>query len=436
MFGVLRWRIRLTLWLAAAVAGLVTVGFTLLSDLAQEVFRHWYGAYPWAPFLLTPALGMLIVWATKSWLPGTQGSGIPQVIAAARLSTRSAVSVRLVSLRIAFGKIGLVATGLLGGFSIGREGPSVQVAASILDSARRFLPQRHARAISRADLILAGGAAGVAAAFNTPLAGIMFAIEELGRRHGEERTSGILVMTVVLAGLVAIGLQGNYTYFGHLDVAGVTRGIVLPVIVCGLACGALGSLFSRLLLIPLRHPHWRLWRFRAAHPVVFAGLCGLLIATIGWASDGYSFGSGYAPTASAIAGQSVLDPSAPVAKFAATVVSYFSGIPGGIFAPSLAIGAACGFDLAPFMAGFANTHQIVALCMASFLAAATQAPITAAIIVMEMVDGHGMVLSLMAVALIAKAVSAFFGPELYQQMALGFVESAAPERLAVAAERS
>jgi H+/Cl- antiporter ClcA len=74
--------------------------------------------------------------------------------------------------------------------------------------------------------------------------------------------------------------------------------------------------------------------------------------------------------------------------------------------------------------------------MASFLAAATQAPITAAIIVMEMVDGHGMVLSLMAVALIAKAVSAFFGPELYQQMALGFVESAAPERLAVAAERS
>jgi H+/Cl- antiporter ClcA len=377
--------------------------------------------------VLTPAIGMGVVWATKTWLPGTQGSGIPQVIAAARLASHGPVSGRLVSLRIAFGKIGLVAAGLLGGFSIGREGPSVQVAASVLDGARRFLPTRHARTISRADLILAGGAAGVAAAFNTPLAGVMFAIEELGRRHGEAKTSGVLLMTVVLAGLVAIGLQGNYTYFGHLDVAGVTRAIALPVIVCGLACGALGGLFSQLLLAPLRHPHWRLWRLRAAHPVLFAGACGLAIAAIGWASGGYSFGSGYAVTASAIAGQSTLDATAPLAKFAATVISYFSGIPGGIFAPSLAIGAACGFDLAPFMAGFANTHQIVALCMTSFLAAATQAPITAAIIVMEMVDGHGMVLSLMAVALIAKAVSAFMGPELYQQMALGFMGSAAPE---------
>ncbi len=427
VFGARRWRIRLTLWLAAAAAGLVTVGFTLLSDLAQELFHRIWSQASWAPFVLTPAVGMFIVWATTHWLPGTQGSGIPQVIAAARLATHGAVSPRLVSLRVAFGKIGLVACGLFGGFSIGREGPSVQVAASIVDSARRFLPHRHVRAISRADLILAGGAAGVAAAFNTPLAGVMFAIEELGRRHGEGGGSGILIMTVILAGLVAIGLQGNYTYFGHLDVAAVARGIALPVIVCGLGCGALGALFSRLLLAPSRYPHWLPWRVRAARPVAFAGACGLLVAAIGAATGGYSFGSGYAVTASAIAGQSTLEWWAPVAKFAATVVSYFSGIPGGIFAPSLAIGAACGFDLAPLMAGFANTHQVVALCMAAFLAAATQAPITAAIIVMEMVDGHGMVLSLMAVALIAKAVSEFFGPELYQQMALGFAATAAHE---------
>lgn len=419
--GGLRWRTRLTLWFAAALAGLVVVAFAELSEFAQEQFRRLAVGRPWVPFVLTPVVGMLVVWMMRAWAPGTQGSGIPQVIAAARLAARNAETAALVSWRIACGKFGLVVLGLFGGFSIGREGPSVQVAAAVVHGMHRFLPHHHARAIRPADLILAGGAAGVAAAFNTPLAGIMFAIEELGRRHGDANTSGILLLTVILSGLVAIGLLGNYTYFGHLDVGNVVPGIVLPVVVCGVLCGVLGGVFSRLLLLPAQYPHWRLWRLRATRPVLFAGICGTIVALIGWLSGGYSFGSGYAATASAIAGQTTLSWTAPFAKFAATVVSYFSGIPGGIFAPALAVGAAVGFDVALFIAGFANQHQIVALCMAAFLAAATQAPMTAAIIVMEMVDGHGMVLSLMGVALIAKAVSASFGPELYQQLALGFV---------------
>lgn len=415
-----RWRTRIVLWLAAMVAGVVVVALAVLSDLALEQFRHLSTGRPWVPFVLMPLTGMLIVFATKTWFPGTQGSGIPQVIAAARLAAIGAPTDALVSSRIAAGKVGLVVLGLFGGFSIGREGPSVQVSASVVNCARRFLPGRHARAIRPADLVLAGGAAGVAAAFNTPLAGIMFAIEELGRRHEEARTGGVLLITVILSGLVAIGFQGNYIYFGHLDVGDVARGIVVPVAVCGISCGILGGVFSRLLLMPQRHAHWWLWRIRAALPVAFAGVCGLIVATIGWASGGYTFGSGYAVTANAIAGHATLDWSAPFSKFAATVVSYFSGIPGGIFAPALAIGAAAGFDLAPWLTAFANQHQIVALCMTAFLAAVTQAPITAAIIVMEMVDGHGMVLSLMGVALVAKVVSATFGPELYQQLALGF----------------
>ena len=102
-------------------------------------------------------------------------------------------------------------------------------------------------------------------------------------------------------------------------------------------------------------------------------------------------------------------------------MTYFSGIPGGIFAPSLAVGAAVGANVADFF-GLA-TQPIIALCMVGFLAAVTQSPITSAIIVMEMIDSHGMVISLMAVALIAKAVSARMGPELYQQLARGFLHS-------------
>ena len=422
-FGGLRWRTRLTVWAAAALAGLIVVLFARVSELALLAFRQIRGDQAWVPFVLTPCVAMLIVWMTTRWIQGAQGSGIPQVIAAARLARGGKATGRLVSLRIAFGKVAMVALGLLGGFSIGREGPSVQVAASVLDSAHRYLPQSHSRAVRRSDLILAGGAAGVAAAFNTPLAGIMFAIEELGRRHGEANASGILLITVIFSGLVAVGFEGNYTYFGHLNVGSVARGILLPVLAIAIICGILGGLFSRLLLMPLRHRNWGIWRYRRQHPVVFAGACGVVVAAIGWLSGGYSFGSGYVATANAISGQTTLHWSAPFAKFAATVVSYFSGIPGGIFAPALAIGAAVGFDIAPLTASFANEHQVVALCMAAFLAAVTQAPITAAIIVMEMIDGHGMVLSLMGVSLLAKVISGMFGPELYQQMARGFLDS-------------
>jgi H+/Cl- antiporter ClcA len=418
----LRWRMRFVLWLAATVAGLVVVMFSQLAALAQDWFRQVYAGNAWLPFVLMPTAGMVIVWLAKHWFPGSQGSGVPQVIAAVRLAAHGELTSALVSLRIAVGKIGLVVAGLGSGYSIGIEAPSVQVAASIIDAAYKYLPNFPERAIQRSELILAGGAAGIAAVFNAPIAGIMFALEILRRRQEEPQARGILLITVILAGLVSISLQGNYSYFGELHAGDVTRGIVLPVVACGIFCGGLGGVFSHLLLLPHRYPHWQMWRFRSTHPILFAGLCGLVVATIGWFSAGASFGNGYATTANAISGSALPSWQEPFTKFAATVVSYLSGIPGGTFAPALAIGAAIGFDAAPFVAGLASQHQMVALCMSAFLAAVTQAPITAAIIVVEMIDGHGMVLSLMCVALIAEAVGTYFGPELYQRLAQGYVK--------------
>ncbi|HEX8964474.1 MAG TPA: chloride channel protein [Rhodocyclaceae bacterium] len=418
-FSRLRWRTRLTLWSAACLAGLAVAGFAELSDIVQAWFFSLYGGHRWLPLLLTPAAGMAAVWATTRYFPNTQGSGIPQVIAATKLAEQNLPVAGLVSLRIAVGKIVLGALALFGGFSAGREGPSVQVAASIVHSARRLLPKR--RALRESDLILAGGAAGIAAAFNTPLAGIVFAIEELSRRL-ESRTSGVLITSVIIAGLTAVGLQGDYTYFGALHVGTVSWQIVWPVIVCGLVGGVLGGIFSFLLILPQKCAHWPLWRWRAAHPVRFAGLCGVAVALIGFASGGASFGSGYGVTSSAIAGTTVLSWDEPFAKFLATVASYYSGIPGGIFAPCLAVGAGLGFDVARLLDVAGSAHPIVALCMAAFLAAVTQSPITSAVIVMEMINNHGMVVSLMAGALIARAVSSRFGPELYHRLAAGFLD--------------
>jgi H+/Cl- antiporter ClcA len=426
-----RWRTRLVLWGAAAFAGLVVVGFAKLADHALALFFALHARHAWLPLLLAPPVGMLTVWLTRRYFAGSQGSGIPQVIAATRLAGHGRAVGHLVSLRIALGKIGLGAFALTGGFSAGREGPSVQVAASIMHFAHRLLP--NARAIRASDLILAGGAAGVAAAFNTPLAGIVFAIEELGKRL-ESRTSGVLVSTIIVSGLVSIALLGNYNYFGHMNVGEVTRRIAVPVLFYGLACGLAGGLFARLLLWPQRNPQAALWRWRTAHPVWFAGACGLIVAALGFFGGGSSYGSGYGVTSRLVSGDlasSGLPWHAPFTRYFATVFTYFSGIPGGIFAPSLAVGAAIGATTAPWIAltytfnpahGMGAEHvQIIALCMAGFLAAVTQSPVTAAIIVMEMIDGHGMVISLMAVALLASAVSARLSRELYQQLAVGFL---------------
>jgi len=413
----LRWRTRMTLWLAALFSGLIVVAFAKLAELSLGAFEAMVHGRAWLPLFLAPSIGMLTVWLTGRYFEGAQGSGIPQVIAATRLAAQGKAVNQLVSIRLAVGKIFLGAFALLGGFSAGREGPSVQVAASIMHSVHKLLP--HSRALRPQDLILAGGAAGVAAAFNTPLAGIVFAVEELGRRL-ETRTSGVLVSTIILSGLVAVAMLGNYNYFGHLKIENLDRTMVLPIVLAGILCGLLGGGFSRLMLWPQKQADFPLWRWRSEHPVAFAGVCGLLVAIIGWAGGGLSYGSGYEITSQVAAGHLVLPWHAPISRFLATIVSYFSGIPGGLFAPALAIGAAVGSNLSQLIGVPADVVPIIALCMAGFLAAVTQAPITSAIIVMEMIDGHEMVISLMAVALIAKAVSSRLSPELYQQLALGF----------------
>ena len=151
----LRWRTRLILWGASVVAGLVVVGFAKLAENALSLMEWLSSGRLWVMFFVSPAVGMMTVWATRRFFAGAQGSGIPQVIAATRLAAKGKPIDQLVSLRIAVGKVFLGAFALIGGFSAGREGPSVQVAASIMQSVHRLLP--HTRALRMQDLVLAGG---------------------------------------------------------------------------------------------------------------------------------------------------------------------------------------------------------------------------------------------------------------------------------------
>ncbi|MDI1309292.1 MAG: chloride channel protein [Methylotenera sp.] len=408
------WRGRLIVWTAAATAGLIVVLFAKASEHAIAMFFLIQKSYWWAPIVLTPLAGMLIVWITNRWFTGAGGSGIPQTIAALHVENQNTPLSSFVSLKLAFGKVVLGVGALAAGFSAGREGPSVQVGASIMHAFRRFLPVGFS--VHPKHLILAGGAAGISAAFNTPLAGVVFAIEELGRRF-EQKTNGVVITAIVLAGLVSISIQGNYTYFGNLAVGVVDRAIILPVIVCGVVCGLFGGVFSRTLIESSTRLKGRLGTFRLLHPLWWAGFCGLLVAMLGVISAGAAHGSGYAYTQELLKGGSVDSWQYAPVKYLATIFTYLSGIPGGIFAPSLSIGAGIGHDLLPL---FGHNHlptAIIALCMAGFLSAATQAPLTSFIIVMEMIDGHEMVISLMAVTMIASLTARIFSPPLYATLA-------------------
>lgn len=182
-----QWAARAVVLVYAALAGLAVVAFTWVAEAALHAFGSLRAQLPWAPLVVTPLGAAAIVWATQRFAPGAAGSGIPQVMAALDPALTPAQRSTLVSLRLALAKFGLTAASLLAGISLGREGPSVQLAAGVMHHARRWLPARSA--VSEQGLLVAGGAAGVAAAFNTPLAGVIFAIEQLARAP-EQRSSG------------------------------------------------------------------------------------------------------------------------------------------------------------------------------------------------------------------------------------------------------
>jgi H+/Cl- antiporter ClcA len=413
------WQPRLVFWIGALCIGLVSVGFAVLADRAQELFHAVTdapGSWRWyLPLLLTPAGFVLCAWLAAEYFPNSQGSGIPQAIAARHLRDEDDRTL-LLSLKMVAGKIVLTIVGLVCGASIGREGPTVQVGASLMLQTARWGGMARARG-----LILAGSAAGIAAAFNTPLAGIVFAIEEMGRTY-EARTNGLVLTAVILAGLASLGLLGNYTYFGIArDTVSFGKDWAL-VPTCGIVGGALGAAFSALTLKATR----RIRRWTALPPLrrtlLVAGVCGLLVAVIGLAAGGLTFGTGYTQARSAVEG-TPLPWFFFVAKFLVGVLTAVSGIPGGIFAPSLAVGAGVGSALGLL---FGSSAGIAALLgMAGYFAGVVQAPMTAFVIILEMTGNHDNVIALMCASMLGYGTARLISREpLYHALSRVFIAEA------------
>lgn len=266
-------------------------------------------------------------------------------------------------------------------------------------------------------LILAGGAAGIAAAFNTPLAGIVFAIEEMSRSF-EQRISGIVTTAVVLSGITAIAVVGQYHYFGQSNASMPSLSWTwLAIPVCGILGGFLGGLFSQALIISSR----KIAPFALAKPLIMAFLIGLALALINFFSDYRASGTGYAEAQAIINQSGTFNPWYPLEKFAATLTSYLTGIPGGIFAPSLATGAGIGANLGHWI-NIAPMDVMIILGMLAYFTGVVQSPLTAFIIVMEMTNNQDMILALISTAFIAKGTSHLVCPKpLYSALAEAFI---------------
>lgn len=393
---------RLTFWLGAIIVGFVIVAMTLLSEWATQTYRLLSIQYNWFNFVIPPIGLGLTAWITFRFFPGSERSGIPQVKTALETSFTLKERARLVSFNIAVGKLFLPIMGLLSGASVGFGGPAVHVGASIMVSLGKVVkfPPHY----MEKGLILAGSAAGFAAMFNAPLAGIIFAIEEISRTL-EEKISSLVLTAIILSGVTAYALLNNRIYFADESLLMPLGQNWLAVPLCGLIGGILGGLFSKVTIIGSQF-----FNPRKIPIVAVAVLCGGIIAIVNYYSNGATIGTGYQQTKAILQGVQTMEPSFPFYKMIATWATFFSGIPSGIFVPSLATGAGIGVDLATWVP-IAPMSVMILLSMTAYFSGMLQSPLTSFVIVMEMTNSHEILIALMATAFIAAGVSKIIHPK-------------------------
>ncbi|MCC8194019.1 MAG: chloride channel protein [Deltaproteobacteria bacterium] len=409
--GFVGWR-PLTLWAGAALIGFVALFLGKGAAFVFHFFTRMTADYPWWPFVSLPAGGILLTWFMARVGAGTEGSGIQQAVAAMQVAESPAKVGWFVNLRLAGAKFIALLMGTASGFVVGLEGPTVQIGASILYTFRHFLPQDNA--ILRRQLVMAGGAAGIAAAFSAPLAGLMFAFEELGR-HVSPRGTARTSIAVVLSGTMAYAVSNRVNYFGQVHLTQRPTLYVLGILCLITLAGALvGGAFSWL---AIRTDKWmprKMLFFRMHHPYIFVVICGVLVGICGLAAP--VFGSGVEVTRHLLHGDMAVEWYYLPLKLVALLLTNLTGIPGGIFAPSLSLGAGVGSWFLP-LAGAQWQGEILAVGMVAVLSAATRAPLTAAFIMIEMTNGHAMVLEMLAASMLAAQSARYFHVRFYHDLA-------------------
>ena len=419
---------RRALFIVAAIATGSAALFFNLADRVSVTFRAFLlkGENVWG-LQLDPsvgtgiAMGLAIVgmWLAMTlrdrYFPGTQGTGIPQVMASLDVDATDPLRRHMLSWRIAAGKALLLMIGIFAGATIGREGPSVHVGACLIYLMCRW-GHFPSWAVQRG-LILAGGGAGIAAAFNAPVAGTVFAIEEIGRSF-EKNNVGLIILAVAVACTACWVYLGDYVFYGKLDPSLTSPAQWLVIIPVATVAGFLGGCFSRGVVAGTRWVNQALRNHRVLVPL---GL-GACLAVLGLVSAGASYGSGYDQARAILQHETQMPVSYPFVKAAGNFVSLVSGIPGGLFDPSFSVGAAMGQLVSPLFPGI-DPRAICMIAMTAYFTGVVRSPITSVVILLEMTTARDMAMPLFVTAAIAYASSALIAKTpIYEALAEIFLQ--------------
>lgn len=384
----------LPFWVGSVITGLIAVAYTRMFAWAERGTDYIFHHYIYLLLIITPFCFIVSWWIVKQFSPFAKGSGIPQVMAAIELCTpRFMNKVKgLLGIRIVFIKILSSLIMVFGGGVIGREGPTIQIAGSVFWKINQWLPAWWPR-VSKKNMIMTGAAAGLAAAFNTPLGGIVFAVEELTKTHISYFKTALFT-AILIAGLTAQAFLGPYLYLGYPDVSRLSGFIFLPVILVAMLCGLIGSSISKLMLVLFR---WKKSFKQNYQHVAYLIICGLIVASLAVFVSESMLGSGKAlMTRVLFTPEKYSGWHIAFFRIIGPVLSFTTGAAGGVFAPSLAAGASVGSLLAGwFHLSATDTNILILSGMVGFLTGVTRTPFTSAILVLEMTDRHNVIFHLM-----------------------------------------
>ncbi len=422
-----RYGLSLGIYLGAAVlTGMVCVLFMRAFEFVyiHRLDPQRIGLWCW---VTTPILFVMAIELIRYLAPCADGAGIPQTIFAAKhINDSNFEDLKpLVSFKTMAIKIAALLIGLWAGASTGREGPTVHIAACLFFGITLALHRVLKLPFNMRSAVVAGGAAGLAAAFNTPLAGVTFAIEELSSDYFAS-IKDMVLMAIIVAGLAAKTLTGEYIYFGHLSEPGSVT--IIMILIVGVIGGAGGTFFSVFLVEGRRRlmaiKGWKRYMF-----ITFLAWAVLFLA-VATGMKGI-MGPGNLVAQNYLHGTTENAPGLFAAsKMGATLFTYWSGIAGGIFAPCLSMGSAIGAWAASWQNGPIATCAVMG--MAAFLSGAIQAPITSFVIIYEMTGHHQMLLPIMLSALIGYMVARIFRAKHLYQALSGFYDNMLKDRKVLA----
>ncbi|MDR6486981.1 H+/Cl- antiporter ClcA [Chryseobacterium vietnamense] len=392
-------------WIGSVITGFFAVMYAQVFAWGEHLMNFIFDWHAWMIFIIAPIGFVLSWWLVKEFAPNAKGSGIPQVMAAVELANpKEHRKIRnLLSIKIIFFKILSSVILVIGGGAVGREGPTIQIAGSVFRKVNEYLPDWWPK-ISKKNMIMTGAAAGLAAAFNTPLGGIVFAVEELSKTHINYFKTALFT-AVIIAGLTAQTLAGSYLYLGYPKTNDVSLMVMFPII---LVAAAAGIMASQLSVIMLKINSWKKKKLKTDKAnVIFLIVCALIIASIAYFINREVLGSGKEIMERVLFTKDKHeDWYVPILRMLGPALSFTSGGAGGIFAPALTAGASIGSVISGIIHLTPNETNVVILAgMVAFLTGITRAPFTSAIIVLEMTDRHSLIFHLMLAGMVSSIAS-------------------------------